>query len=66
MRAGRLGLAAAPVGLASETNLSNILATLSDGRPPDLVIINSIQTLWADTLEAARAPSARCGPRRWL
>ena len=40
-------------GLASETNLSNILATLGDDRPPDLIIINSIQTLWADTLDAA-------------
>jgi DNA repair protein RadA/Sms len=53
MRAGRLGLADAQVGLASETNLSNILATLGDGRPPDLIIIDSIQTLWADTLDAA-------------
>ena len=53
LRAGRLGLADARVGLASETNLSNILATLGDDRPPDLVIIDSIQTLWADTLDAA-------------
>jgi DNA repair protein RadA/Sms len=53
LRAGRLGLADAQVGLASETNLSNILTTLSDDRPPDLVIIDSIQTLWADTLDAA-------------
>jgi DNA repair protein RadA/Sms len=53
LRAGRLGLADAQVGLASETNLANILATLSDDRPPDLVIIDSIQTLWADTLDAA-------------
>lgn len=53
LRAERLGLADAPVGLASETNLSNILATLTDGKPPDLVVIDSIQTLWADTLDAA-------------
>ena len=53
MRAERLGLSNAPVGLACETNLSNILATLSEGRPPDLVVIDSIQTLWADTLDAA-------------
>lgn len=53
LRAARLGLADAPVGLASETNLSNILATLSDDRPPDLIVIDSIQTLWADTLDAA-------------
>jgi DNA repair protein RadA/Sms len=53
LRAERLGLSDAPVGLASETNLSNILATLSEGRPPDLVVIDSIQTLWADTLDSA-------------
>ena len=53
LRAERLGLADAQVGLASETNLSNILATLGDDRPADLVIIDSIQTLWADTLDAA-------------
>src|SRR6185503_14874157 len=51
LRAERLGLADAQVGLASETNLSNILATLGDDRPADLVIIDSIQTLWADTLD---------------
>jgi DNA repair protein RadA/Sms len=53
MRAQRLGLSNAPVKLASETNLANILATLSEGRRPDLVVIDSIQTLWADALDAA-------------
>ncbi len=53
LRAERLGLADAAVGLASETNLSNILATLAEDKPPDLVVIDSIQTLWADTLDAA-------------
>jgi DNA repair protein RadA/Sms len=53
LRAERLGLAGAPVALASETNLANILATLSEGQRPDLVIIDSIQTLWAEALEAA-------------
>ena len=53
LRADRLGLAGAPVALASETNLANILATLSEGRRPDLVVIDSIQTLWAEALEAA-------------
>ena len=53
LRAERLGLAGAPVALAAETNLSNILATLADGRRPDLVVVDSIQTLWADALEAA-------------
>ncbi|MGF1648903.1 MAG: DNA repair protein RadA [Hyphomicrobiaceae bacterium] len=53
MRASRLGLAEAPVGLAAETNLSNILATLSSGPAADLVIVDSIQTLWADGVESA-------------
>ena len=53
LRAERLDLADAPVGLASETNLSNILATLAEGPPAHLVVIDSIQTLWADTLDSA-------------
>ena len=53
LRAERLGLVQAPLALASETSLSNILATLAEGKPADLVVINSIQTLWADGLEAA-------------
>jgi DNA repair protein RadA/Sms len=53
LRAERLGLSSAPVLLASETNLSNILATLGETRQADLVVIDSIQTLWADTLDAA-------------
>jgi DNA repair protein RadA/Sms len=53
LRAERLGLSDAPVGLASETNLSNILATLGEDRPPDLIVIDSIQTLWSDALDAA-------------
>jgi DNA repair protein RadA/Sms len=53
LRAERLGLAQTPLGLASETSLSNILATLAEDKPADLVVIDSIQTLWADGLEAA-------------
>ena len=53
LRAERLGLAHATVELACETGLSNILATLSDGSAPHLVVIDSIQTLWAEELDAA-------------
>lgn len=53
LRAARLGYAEAPVALASETNLANIMATLADGKRPDLVVVDSIQTLWADALDAA-------------
>ena len=52
MRAGRLGLSEAPVALAAATELSRILATL-EADPPDLVVIDSIQTLWAEQVEAA-------------
>jgi DNA repair protein RadA/Sms len=53
LRAERLGLSDAPVDLACETNLSSILATLEDGKPADLIVIDSIQTLWAEAIEAA-------------
>jgi DNA repair protein RadA/Sms len=53
LRAERLGLSSAPVALAAETNLSNILATLAAEKRADLVVIDSIQTLWADALDAA-------------
>lgn len=53
MRAARLGLAQAPVALGTETNLANIVATLGKGVPPALVVIDSVQTLWSEGLEAA-------------
>ena len=52
MRARRLGLGEAPVRLAAETNLRNILTMLEKERP-DIVIIDSIQTMWADNVESA-------------
>lgn len=52
MRAQRLSLADAPVQLAAETNLRDILTTLEAERP-DLAIIDSIQTMWADAVESA-------------
>jgi DNA repair protein RadA/Sms len=52
MRAQRLGLGSAPVRLGAETALRDILTTL-DAEKPDLAIIDSIQTMWSDTVEAA-------------
>ncbi|MCH8167944.1 MAG: DNA repair protein RadA [Proteobacteria bacterium] len=52
MRAARLGLTEAPVMLAAETNLRNILTTL-DAERPALVMIDSIQTMWADHVDSA-------------
>jgi len=53
LRAQRLDAADTGVLLAAETNVEDILATLSEGPRPDLVIIDSIQTLWSDVAEAA-------------
>ena len=53
LRAERLGLSDAPVALACETSLAHILATLEAGPPPDLIVVDSIQTLWAEAIEAA-------------
>jgi DNA repair protein RadA/Sms len=50
-RAHRMGLADAPVQLAAETSLRNIVEGLKRD-PFDLVIIDSIQTLWSDAHEA--------------
>jgi len=51
MRAQRAGLAAAPVRLAAETALRDIIDALKRERF-DLVVIDSVQTLWSDMHEA--------------
>jgi len=53
MRAARLGLSQAPVALGTETNLANIIATLGKAKSPALIVIDSVQTLWSEGLEAA-------------
>jgi DNA repair protein RadA/Sms len=53
MRADRLGVREAPVGLAAETNLGDIAATITEAGPSDLIIIDSVQTLWSDMFDAA-------------
>jgi len=52
MRASRLGLTDAPLQLAAETNLRDIIATLDKIRP-GLAIIDSIQTMWSDQVGSA-------------
>lgn len=49
LRANRLGLEKKPVDLASATALRDILGALKDQKP-DIVIIDSIQTIWSDAL----------------
>ncbi|MEM1138392.1 MAG: DNA repair protein RadA [Pseudomonadota bacterium] len=54
LRARRLGLDQAPVALAAATTVRDILATLDGSDPPARhLIIDSIQTMWSDALEAA-------------
>ena len=52
MRAQRLDLTDASVLLATETNLRDILTTLEEEKP-DLAIIDSIQTMWADHVDSS-------------
>ncbi len=53
LRAERLSLAGEKVELAAETSVEDIIATLSQGELPRLVVIDSIQTMWTDTVESA-------------
>ncbi|CAN5319471.1 DNA repair protein RadA [soil metagenome] len=50
-RAQRMGLGHAPVKLAAETNLRAIVEAMKRERF-ELIVIDSIQTLWSDQLEA--------------
>jgi DNA repair protein RadA/Sms len=53
LRALRLGLEGMPLGLAAATALRDIAAGLEEERDAALVVIDSIQTLWLDTLDSA-------------
>ena len=59
------------VQLAAATNVRDILATLDAGQPPELVVIDSIQTMYVDKLDSApgtvaqvRASRRRADPPR--
>ncbi len=51
LRAQRLGLGNAPVALAAATSVRDILSTFP--RAPDLLVIDSIQTMHSDLIEGA-------------
>jgi len=53
LRARRMGLAEAEVDLAAATSVRDIIASLEKGQPPAAVIIDSIQTMYVDTLDSA-------------
>lgn len=52
LRAARLGMDKAPVDLASATNVRDIVTTIEKGGY-DIVIIDSIQTMYLDNLDSA-------------
>lgn len=53
LRAQRLGLDNAPVELAAATSVRDIIASMEDGNPPDILVIDSIQTMYVDTVESS-------------
>jgi DNA repair protein RadA/Sms len=53
LRAGRLGVTAAPVQLAAATSVRDIVASLDRAGGPTIVVIDSIQTAYIDSIDAA-------------
>ena len=53
LRARRLGLAEAQVELAASVNLRDIAASLEHAKDATLVVIDSIQTMWLDSIDSA-------------
>lgn len=53
LRARRLGVETAAVELASATSVRDIAAALEAADGPDVVVIDSIQTMYVDTLDSA-------------
>ena len=53
LRAERLGVAASSVLLAAASNVRDIIASLDREDAPGLVVIDSIQTMYLDTLDSA-------------
>jgi DNA repair protein RadA/Sms len=52
LRARRLGLDAEGIGLLAEIQLERILGALEAARP-EVAVVDSIQTLWSETLQSA-------------
>jgi len=54
LRAARMGLSDAPVRLGAATCVEDVLATLSSaGTAADIVVVDSIQTIWSSAIDAA-------------
>ena len=53
LRARRFGLGAQPVQLAAATSVRDIVTSLDRANAPQVVVIDSIQTMYVDTLDSA-------------
>ncbi len=53
MRAERLGIDGSRISFGAETNVRDVLTTLDDVKSVDVVIIDSIQTMFVDGIESA-------------
>ena len=53
LRARRLGCADSPIELAAAVNVRDITASLERAKDASLVVIDSIQTMWLDTIDSA-------------
>ncbi|MFA6920737.1 MAG: DNA repair protein RadA [Gallionella sp.] len=53
LRSQRLGLSKAPLQLAAATSVRDILSTIDVPQAPDVVVIDSIQTMFVDSLDSA-------------
>jgi len=62
LRAQRLCVAERPVELAAATSVRDIVASLEKAGDVALLVADSIQTLFVDSLDSAPARWPRCGP----
>lgn len=53
LRAQRLGLAQAPVEMASATSVRDIISSFDAADAPDVLVVDSIQTMFIDNIESA-------------
>ena len=53
LRAARMGHSDAPVDLAASTSVADAIATFDQGDAPEVLVIDSIQTLYLDNLDSA-------------
>ncbi|PIR39524.1 MAG: DNA repair protein RadA [Alphaproteobacteria bacterium CG11_big_fil_rev_8_21_14_0_20_39_49] len=53
LRARRLGLNESPVNLMSATNVKDIIASINSSEKPDVVVIDSIQTMFIEEMGSA-------------